>query len=141
MHAASGHGEGPGIGVVVAAAGLVDPRGAAELTHRDDKSILEHAAVFEVLGELEDDVIEIRHNHLVNLVIKDVAVPGHAVGDHDEGGAFLHEGAGEEGVLAESSGAVAVAVGLRDALEIEEVGAAHEAVDALEGGIPGAGGG
>ena len=141
LHASAGHGEGPGVGVVVAAAGLVDPGGAAELAHRDDEGVFEHAAVFEVFGELEDDVVEIGDDHLVDLVVKDVGVPGHAVGDHDEGGSFFDEGAGEEGVLTEGTGAVAVAVGLRDTFEIEEVGAAHEAIDALEGGVPGSGGG
>ncbi len=141
LDAAAGHGEGPGVRVVVAAAGLVDPGGTAELAHGDDQGVFKHAAVFEVFGELEDDVVEIGNDHLVDLVVEDVGVPRHAIGDHDEGGSFLDKGAGEEGVLAKGSGAVAVAVGLRDALEIEKVGATHEAVDAFEGGVPGTGGG
>jgi len=126
---------------VVAAACLVDPGGTAELAHRDDEGVLKHAPVFEVFGELEDDVVEVGDDHLVDLVVEDVAVPRHAIGDHDEGSTFLDKGAGEEGVLAESAGAVALAVGLRDALEVEKVGAAHEAIDAFKGGIPRTGGG
>ena len=126
---------------MVAAAGLIDPRTATEFAHRDDQGVFQHATVLEVFGELENDIVEIGDDHLIDLVIEDVAVPGHAVGDHDEGSSFFDKGAGEEGVLAESAGAVSVAVGLRDAFEIEEVGAAHEAVDALEGRVPGTGGG
>ena len=141
LHAAAGHGKGPGVRVVVAAAGLVDPRRAAEFAHCDDEGVFEHATVFEILGELENDVVEVGNNHLVDLVVEDVAVPRHAVGDHDEGGSFFDESAGEEGVLAEGAGAVTVPVGLRDSFEIEEVGAAHQAVDSFEGGVPGSGGG
>src|SRR5678815_1482173 len=87
-----------------------------------------------------NDPVEIRHEHLINLVMKNVAVPGHAVGHHDEGGAVLDQMPGQQCVQAKCSRSVSLLVAGRELFQIEEVGAAHESLHPLEHGIVGTGG-
>ena len=58
-------------------------------------------------------------------MVENVAIPRHAIGNHDKGSAFFDESTGEQGVLAKCAGSVTVAIGLRNSLQVEEVGAAH----------------
>ena len=136
---ASCHHQAPGIGIVVAAAGDIEPRGAAELPHRDHERGIEEAALLEIADEMEEDAIELRHEHLVDLVLEDMVVPVHAVGDHHERGAVLDEMPRHEGVLREAPRPVAFPITRGKPLDIEELGAGGQAPHPLEGGVLAAG--
>ena len=110
---------------MVAAARRVEPRGAAKLAHHDHESLVEEPALLKVVDEVGDNAVYLGDEHLVDLVLEDMAVPGHAVGDHNKGRTVLHEVAGQERVEPKGAGAVALAVLGVDLIEIEEVGAAH----------------
>ena len=110
FQAAAGHHQAPGVRIMIAPARGIQPRRAAEFAHRDDQRVIEQAALLEIGDEAMQDAVEFRHEHLVDLVLEDVVVPGHAVGDHDERRAVLDEMPRHERVLAEGAGAVARAV-------------------------------
>jgi hypothetical protein len=39
----------------------------------------------------QNDPVELRHEHLMNLVLEYVIIPRHPIGHHDEGCPFLEE--------------------------------------------------
>jgi len=75
--------------------------------------MIEHAAIFEIGNEAVESAIELRDEHLMDLVLEDVIIPWHAVGDHDERSALLDKLPRHEGMLSEESRAVTGAVPFR----------------------------
>src|SRR6185369_17082044 len=95
----------------------------------------------EIGDQVENNAVEFGDKHLVNLVLENVAIPGHAVCHHDKGRAFLDELAGEQRMHAEVAWSVPFAIFSGKLIEIEEIGTAHQAFDAGEDGVLRSGGG
>ena len=70
--------------------------------------------------------VQLRHQHLVDLMLEDMVVPRHAVGHHHERRAFLHEVPRHERVQAKGAGTVTNAILFRQLCEVEKVRARHE---------------
>ena len=141
LQAAAGHHQAPGIWIMIAATRGVQPRGAAEFTHRNDQRGIQQAARFKIVDEMKQHAIEFRHQHLVNLVLEDVVVPVHAVGDHHERRAVFHEMPRHERMLGKTSRAVTLAVPRWKFVYIEEICAGGHPLHALECGVLAAGDG
>src|SRR5690606_33512694 len=103
-----------------------------ELAHRNAERVVGSPARLEIADERVEDAVEVRDDHLIDLVLEDVRVPRHAVRHHDERRAVLDEVTREERVKTERAGTVTLAVALREPLEVEEVRALHEPAHALE---------
>src|SRR5581483_9804442 len=91
-------------------------------------------------NEAMENAIQLRHQHLVNLMLENVIIPRHPVGHHDERCSLLDEIPRHERVQAEGTGTIASAIVGLQLVDVEEVRACHQAVDTLEGSIQRGGG-
>ncbi len=101
--AAAGHPEGEAFVVVVASVGALAVGGAAELAAPDDEGVLEEIALFEVLKEAGDGLVDLTAVVFEGGSEVGVVVPV-AVGDFDEADARFDEFAGHEALFAEGVG-------------------------------------
>ena len=104
---------------MVASAFQIQPRRATEFAHHHDERFLKQPAPFQIRDELMHDAIKVGHEHLMNLVIEDVAVPGHPIRDHHKRRAVLDEVARHERVQAECARAVFLFLLRRQLFEVE----------------------
>src|SRR5687767_8025826 len=110
---------------MIATACGVEPWRSSEFTHCDDESVLEQPALFEIGDQTMEDAIQFRDEHLMDLMLEDVVVPGHSVGDHDEWRSLRDEVACHECVQPESPWPVPDAIFFREFGGVEKVGAGH----------------
>ena len=125
-NAAAGHGDAPDPGPVVAAAGCVQPRRAAELACGDHECAIQAAAAIEVVDQGREGTIEVRQQHASVVVQRAerrraVAVPGDPVEhglehvDRDHADAGFDQAAREQAALPERGATVLIteATGLK----------------------------
>ena len=120
LHAAAGEVHRPALRPVVAAAGRVDPRRAAELGQVADQRVVQHAALVEVFDQRAVGLVVHRGDDVLHALdrrerLRAVDVPGDLVEhgeervDRDEPHAGLDQPPGEQAALAEAVHAVALA--------------------------------
>src|SRR5207253_9595501 len=115
---AAAHDDGPHARMVIAAAGGIDLRSAAELAHGRHDGVAQHAALLQIFQKCAEAPIKVRRDfarHLRDIRKRPRAVniPGHFVEhgikhvDGDKAHAALDQAPGQETTLAEADAAVA----------------------------------
>ena len=121
LHAAAGEGDTEHFWPVVAAAGGVDLRRAAELGVDHDEGGIEQAAFVEVADEGGVGLVEIGHLGAVGALDIVVVIPA-AVGERDETHAGFDEAAGDQKMLLVARGTVAVVLRKTFAVTLADFG-------------------
>ena len=133
LDAAAGHPDRESFAMVIASVffaigSALRVRGAAELAAPDDKRVVEHAALLQVLDQGSRGLVDVA-GHLGQLVLQAAVVVPVAVIELDEAHAFLGESAGEEGIAGERARSIHVrSVAFHDRLAF--AGEVHELRDA-----------
>src|SRR5262249_21188714 len=100
LDATAGQGDVKGTRVVIAAGTGIDPRRSAELTHPDDQSFVEHAALFQIADQSGERRVHLFAEGLDPGEVVLVRIP--AAGRYlDERDAALDQAPGQQTALAE----------------------------------------